>query len=317
MIIFILFLLVTYVWGLEPQSDTLANRTYIALPYYGKIRVMGYIDSNGSFHSIEWTGIVTGPDKKAYLKLSDVSATLIDSTNYENRKEILLQASVQKWYCLPHNRSDTGPYIFSCDQFPADSIGGRVLSAQFYENFENEVLVGPSLGDTKNLPFTIFASRPLAITMGQVQQRESIDTTKLKSMLDSLDIAVDSVTVGSMRTGTIGDYIDVQITGAPHLYKDLVSQWALFDTTGKLLWPPKGYCNMSLYENSTDSFNPVQMSWFTVDGLNEFLFSVSPYVSAFHLTSGSEGCTGGDGGFQLLRIGPDGVKSFDMRREWW
>lgn len=280
---------------------------YLAHSHRGKVRLFGSLTRKGEFNTLEYEAYADDENIEYY------NGRLLGPFNYVNT---VLQDSMQmlgsaliarKWYSSQKFQDEYRDHYFHhASLFPTDSPEVNKNSSYYVGSVESCVTRGISFGgqNRSEIGHTVFATEPIII------QEQSGKLSKEK-LIRYYSYAVQLAEKDSCHFSTF-DYTELQnglvevgITLSECVgCENSEKKRAVFNKDGKIL-------NKEIFTNDSvhETYEYGQRPWFTVKGLEQYRYVVVPYVE--HSCASEKG--GANCGVRLLRVGPDGVKVYEVR----
>lgn len=277
---------------------------YLALKKADQLQVIGYIDEYGNFNSLYWK------ETQDYNEKGDPYWKIWNEEDRKTKEQVLRLKSHLSgllWYGGPVNggsRQFPVTYIIPEESIKRDnkiSFGGE---SGYYMDIEGTISCCLSLGPTLKYYSNLYATKPY--------QRIQSAGIKSKKMLDSIDwyknklvgTAIDHFGISRISFNQLPEYnlIDISIGGRVDYYENVGTQRGIFQNKTHLVWPPKGYYAMDVFD--------WELSWFRF-GEND-TYPVYTIVSFKDSKPGSNG----NKGLQLLEVDKEGAEIFLINSEY-
>ncbi len=221
---------------------------------------------------------------------------------YESRR---VEFAGVKWY----DYSSNNVYVSNAPQlYPnVEELAEYMENAGGYSG-------GVSLGSGSSS--SVYATRKIKrVDYHTVEEYHNISEL-IPLVVDSISQyrGVKMVNISSISSGFKDVVIEVDVD---ENYNKIPLHRAIIDSLGKKVWPNNlpNYNPWFCFGNSVPQYSfatSMKYPWFQLDGLDEYVYTFVVNSSSYK--------TEGEGiefSIEILRIGPDGFKSFQIRKDYW
>lgn len=312
---------------------------YIAIPHYNQMRVVGYLDKNGDFHSLEWNFTFVDSTKEN----NRYALVIRDDWDYEDTGDgsikkraisLIPQLIKKHWYSNSKNWAIALETIsYSVSVFPprVNSVRTVMSNREFYYYDIGEA---GRAGLTLGKPSGYLYNQMLATTPMKSIKNIGISMIKSDSLLQKIypiitDCYNDTYKKDSVKTKWLDRIDKYSVTALPYGYCEVSVEGRLvpphdvrffeviFNAKGECVWPRDSSGWGDVPENKDDPFygTRFESGWISFESLPGIYYSIIPVASSslYRFDSHESGASG-----MVLRIlTKNGLKRVTLFGDGW
>ncbi len=308
---------------------------YLVVPHFNQMRVIGYIDEKGTFHSLEWSFTFEQPEKGSALLRNDWDyAETEDRNNRAHAMKSIPDILRSVWYTGGNTYGDmTEAISYTVSEFPPAKIDRRIVEQGnefYYYEIGDAGRAGLSLGKLEGKYYQkLLATTPFKRVLSE--GRKKLDTEKLLQTaysvvtdcyaeIKSPEIIykpwferINSYKITHLPYG----FTDVALEGSLVPPNDVRSFEILFDSAGNKVWPGDSTGWGNVPENRDGSFYGARFEtgWISFESLPGMYYSIIPFTSPSEYWYDSS--ESGGSGLLLRILTKDGITTQTLFYDGW